>query len=310
MNKVYFGVFIPPEGKPFEELKKQAIRCDNLGYYSLWTSDHLLGMYETTASPRFECWTLTTALAMVTKKIMISQLTLANPFRNPALLAKMAATIDVISNGRSILSIGAGWHEGEFNAYGYDFGTWKTRLQKMDEAAEIIKLLWNEEKPSFNGKYYTIKDAYCNPKPLQNPMPLMIAGGGEKRTLKTVAKHGDLSNYSAWTGTPKDFKEKTAILNKHCEKVGRDPEEIQKTWAAFTFIDENQEKAEETAKKHYAKSRFTDEIRGLVGSPETIAQQIRDYIDAGASHFILSFLGGNWEKQVDLFAREVVPEFQ
>jgi alkanesulfonate monooxygenase SsuD/methylene tetrahydromethanopterin reductase-like flavin-dependent oxidoreductase (luciferase family) len=302
-----FGVFIPPEGNPYSRLKDMAQTTEELGYQSIWLSDHLHGMYESQAAPRFECWTLGTALSAITNRVKFGQLTMAVPFRNPAITAKMAATLDNITGGRAILSIGAGWHADEFKGYGYDFGSLASRSTRLEEAAHIIKLLWNEEHPSYKGKYYQIDGAYCNPKPIQRPLPLMIAGGGEKRTLRTAARYADMTNYSAWTGTPENFREKTEILHKHCEVEGRKPEEITKTWAAFVFIDEKMETAQEKAVKAYPNADWAKEGKGLLGTPESIRQDIYRYRDAGVDMIILSFLGGEWEKEIKLFKDEVIP---
>jgi F420-dependent oxidoreductase-like protein len=308
---VNFGVFLVPEDTTYENLRSNAITCDNLGYHSLWISDHLFGMYESPASPRLECWTTITALASVTKKVKLGQLTLATPFRNPALLAKMAATLDVITGGRVILSIGAGWYQDEFNGYGYQFGTTRSRWERLDEAARIIKLLWTEETPSYKGKHYSIKKVYCSPKPVQEPyLPLMIAGGGENLTLKTVARYADMSNFAQWVGTPEDFGHKVDVLNRHCERVGRNSDEICKTWAAFVFINEKQEEAERLVNAFFANQNVKTPSIGLVGTPEMITDQLNEYIDEGVTLFILSFLGGDWVKEAQLFRDEVFPHFK
>ncbi len=308
---VDLGVFLGPEDTTYETLRSRALICDELGYHSLWVSDHLVGMYESPASPRLECWTTVTALASITEKVKLGQLTLATPFRNPALLAKMAATLDVITGGRAILSIGAGWHRGEFDGYGYRFGTIRSRWERLDEAARIIKLLWAEEAPSYKGKHYSIDGAYCSPKPVQEPrLPLMIAGGGEKLTLRTVAKYADMSNFAQWVGTPEDFGHKVDVLNRHCERVGRDPDEITKTWAAFVFIDEREEEAERMARAFFTNRDVEQPSMGLVGTPEMITDQLNQYVAKGATLFILSFLGGDWEKEASLFRDEVSPHFK
>ena len=308
---VDLGVFLGPEDTTYETLRSRALICDELGYHSLWVSDHLVGMYESPASPRLECWTTVSALASATEKVKLGQLTLATPFRNPALLAKMAATLDVITGGRAILSIGAGWHQGEFDGYGYRFGTTRSRWERLDEAARIIKLLWNEETPSFKGRHYSIEEAHCSPKPVQEPrLPLMIAGGGEKLTLRTVARYADMSNFAQWVGTPEDFGHKVEVLNRHCERAGRDPEEITKTWAAFVFIDESEDEAERQARAFFANRDEEPPSMGLVGTPEMITEQLDAYVEEGASLFILSFLGGDWEKEARLFREEVSPHFR
>lgn len=307
---VDFGVFLSPEVFPYPKLRNMAEKTEELGYHSIWISDHLHGMYTDQGARRYECWTLGTALAAVTDRVKLGQLTLAVPFRNPALTAKMAATLDSITGGRVILSIGAGWHSDEFKGYGYDFGSKASRSTRLEEAAHIIKLLWSEEKPSYTGKYYKIDGAYCNPKPVQDPMPLMIAGGGEKRTLRTAALYADMTNYAAWTGTSEAFRAKTEVLVRNCDVVGRNPDEINKTWAAFVFIDETDDGAMSKALRAYPDAAFVKEGRGLIGSPETIKQKIYEYLDSGADMFILSFLGGEWEKEITLFHDEVMEKNQ
>ena len=200
---------------------------------------------------------------------------------------------------RAILSIGAGWHEGEFKAYGYDYGGIRSRSDRLEEAAAIIKKMMSDGSQSYSGEYYSVDEVYNEPRPVQKGgVPLMIAGEGEKRTLRTCALYGDMSNYAIWRGSPDDFKRKTEVLESHCSKIDRDPDDILKTYPAFTFLDSSEEKG-----KQFAKDFFTDggKIGGLIGSPETVVQSIYEFIDAGAGMIILSFLGPNWKKEIDLF---------
>ena len=306
--QIDFGVFLSPEMLNYSEMEKRAKYVDEQGFHSIWISDHLEGIYSNPSDPRLESWTALTALAARTSRVKLGHLTLVAPFRNPALLAKMATTLDVISEGRAILSIGAGWHEREFRAFGYEFGDLRSRSDRLEEAASIIKKMMTEENPSYSGVHFSIDEAYNNPRPVQKGgVPLMIAGEGEKRTLRTCALYGDMSNYAIWRGSANDFRRKTMVLESHCHEIGRDPEEILKTWPAFTFIGSSNETA-----LHNAKNYFTDrgKIGGLIGTSETMVQKIYDFIDAGARMFILSFLGPNWKMEVDLFNEEVVPEFK
>jgi F420-dependent oxidoreductase-like protein len=308
--KIQFGVFLSPELLNYSEMENRARYVEQLGYHSIWISDHIQGVYKALSAPRLESWTAITALAAKTTKIKLGHLTLAVPFRNPALLAKMATTLDVISGGRAILSIGAGWYEREFEAYGLHFGDLRSRSDRLEEAAAIIKKMMTLEKPSYNGKYYSINEAYNNPRPIQKGgVPLMVAGGGEKRTLRTCALYGDMSNYAIWRGTSKDFRRKTMVLESHCDEIGRKPEEILKTWPAFTFLASTEETAEKNAEEYF-KAMGADGIAGLIGSPEGMIQRIYDYIDAGTQMFILSFLGPNWIEEVDLFMEKIIPEFK
>ncbi len=310
MKSLEFGVFLSPELLEYQELEKRAEKIEELGYHSLWISDHLQGIYNTPKDPRLESWTTLTAIATKTKKLKMGHLTLAAPFRNPALLAKMATTLDVISKGRAILSIGAGWNKEEFEAFGYNFGNLKSRSDRLMDAAAIIKKIMTEEVSSYDGKYYSIKTVYNQPKPVQkNGVPLMIAGGGESRTLKTCAVYGDMSNYAVWRGTPAEFKHKTLVLEAHCLEINRDPATICKTWPAFTFINTSDERANRIANQFFTKVQPTQR-GGLIGCPANIVQTIYNYIGAGADMLILSFLGPNWEKEAELFTETVITEFR
>ena len=305
--KLDFGVFLSPEVLNYSELEKRAKYVDTEGFDSIWLSDHLQGVYGNPAAPRLESWTTLSALAAKTSKVKLGHLTLAVPFRNPALLAKMATTLDIVSNGRAILSIGAGWHEDEFKSFGYEYGSLRSRSDRLEEAAAIITKMMTNEKMSHSGDYYSAVETYNNPRPVQEGgVPIMIAGEGEKRTLRTCALYGDMSNYAIWRGSPDDFKRKTEVLESHCNKINRDPDEILKTYPAFTFIDSSEVKG-----KQYAKDFFTDggKIGGLIGSPDTVVQSIYEFIDAGAGMVILSFLGPDWKKEIDLFIEQVIPEF-
>jgi len=314
---VEFGVFINPERPGYGEILGDVLHCEAQGYHSVWTSDHLIGMYSDPGDPRYECWTTTAALAANTSTIRLGQLVLCNPFRQPSLLAKMGATLDSISGGRLILGLGTGWHEGEFKAYGYPYESAAARVGRLDEAAQIIKRMWTEEAPSFEGRYYRIEEAYCSPKPIQRPHPpLMLAGSGEQLTLKTVARHADISNFAAWMGSPSDFRHKAEVLSRHCVNAGRDLDEIKLSWANYTLISRDRGSAEMSLDR-YTKSmqaRYGDAAGDrrppLCGTPDDVIAQIQDYIDAGVTLFIHRFMGDSFREETKLFADEVIPSFQ
>ncbi len=314
--KISFGAFISSERQKYQMILDDALHLESLGYNSVWISDHVYGMYTNPADPRFECWTTMSALAADTDTIRLGQLVLCNPFRHPPLLAKMAATLDAISGGRLILGLGTGWHEGEFKSYGYTLESPATRVRRLDEAARIIKLMWTEEAPSYQGRYYSIDGAYCSPKPVQRPHPpLMLAGGGEQLTLRTVARHADISNYAAWMGTPQAFKAKSEALDSHCCKVGRDPGEITRSWACYTLISEDQGKAEMSMDRYTRnmQTRYGNESGDrrppLAGAPDEVIEQVQRYIDAGVRMFIVRFMGDDFDSEARLFAEKVAPSF-
>lgn len=313
---VEFGVFISPERPSYRDILDDVLYCEGLGYHSAWTSDHVIGMYQNPGDPRFECWTTTTALAADTSIIRLGQLVLCNPFRQPSLLAKMGATLDVISGGRLILGLGAGWHEGEFRAYGYPYEGAAARVGRLDEAAQIIKKMWTEEAASFEGQYYRIEDAYCTPKPVQRPHPpLMLAGSGEQLTLRTVARYADISNFAAWMGSPSDFKHKAEMLNRHCVRSGRDFDEIRLSWANYTLISEDRGSAEMSLDQYTRnmQARYGDAAGDrrppLYGTPDDVIEQIQAYIDVGVTLFIHRFMGEDFREETRLFAGEVIPSF-
>lgn len=313
---ISFGAFISSEKQSYQEILGDAQLLESLGYHSVWISDHVYGMYENPADPRFECWTTMSALAANTSTIRLGQLVLCNPFRHPPLLAKMAATLDSISGGRLILGLGTGWHEGEFKAYGYTLGCPADRVRMLDEAARIIKLMWTEEAPSFKGRHYSIDGAHCSPRPVQRPHPpLLLAGGGEQLTLRTVARHADISNYAAWMGTPEAFRAKSEALDAHCRRAGRDPASITRSWACYALISEDQVKAEMSMGRYTRsmQARYGNEAGDrrppLAGAPDEVIEQVQRYVDAGVRMFIVRFMGEDLSSEARLFAEEVAPSF-
>jgi F420-dependent oxidoreductase-like protein len=316
-SKIDFGVFISVEIPSFNELLSEVKECEHLGYHSIWLSDHLIGMYGRPDAKHLECWTTLSALACATSRIRLGTLVLCNPFRHPPLLAKMAATLDAISGGRLEFGIGAGWHEPEFKAYGYPFERPAQRIRRLCEAVRIVKMMWMESSPSFDGRYYQIKDAYCSPKPVQKPHPpIMIGGGGEKLLLRVVAQHADVCNFATWLGRPGDYLSKLNILERHCESIGRDLEQIRKSWTSYVIVKEDIGEVEEIVNWFVERAALyyglpADRLRPPIsGTPDECVEQIQRYIDIGVSLFILMFVGGDSKGQAKLFAEEVVPAFR
>ncbi len=315
-NSIDFGIFIPPERPSFNDILSDVLLTERLGYHSIWTSDHLIGTYTDPGNNRFECWTTLSALAGATKRIRLGQLVMCNPFRHPPLLAKESATLDSISGGRLELGLGAGWHEPEFRAYGYPFEKPSTRVRRLDEAAQIIKKMWTEESPSFEGRHYKIEGAYCAPKPVQKPHPpLMIGGGGEQLLLRVVARHANVCNFASWRGTPEDYRRKLNVLKTHCKRVGRDPTEIRGSWAAYIFLKKGRREADEALEKYMkriavATNRPAESLKPpIAGIPSECVEQIKRYVDVGVSLFIFRFMGDDFEEETTLFAEEVAPSF-
>lgn len=308
-----FGVFINPERINYSDIKTEVQHVEKLGYDSIWMSDHVFGLIGNQKNPFFECWTTLSAIATETTQIKLGQLVLCNPFRHPSLLAKMGATLDSISKGRLILGLGTGWAEEEFKSYGYPFDKPAVRVRKVAEASQIIRKMWTLENPYYIGRYYKVENAYCYPKPIQQPSPpIMIAGGGEKLTLKAVARYADWSNFTAWLGTTKAFRSKVNVMKKYCTKVNRTIEDITKSFATYVIIGDSYSELREK-EKYFKKvmvrrwgSGFKQKAP-LFGKPDQIIQQISDYRGAGVDYFILRFMGGNFMEEAKFFAKKVLP---
>lgn len=193
------------------------------GWHGLWYADHFMPNAEDTSGPTSECWTTLAALAASVPRIRIGALVTGNTYRHPAVLAKMAANVDNISGGRCVLGLGAGWQENEHRAYGIDFSTLGGRMSRLEEACQVVTGLLSNEKTNFAGKHYQLTDAPLAPKPVQRPLPLLIGGGGEQRTLRIAARYAN--EWNVW-GTPELLKHKGGILDRYCEEIGRDPATI------------------------------------------------------------------------------------
>jgi F420-dependent oxidoreductase-like protein len=308
-GKLQFGLMIPQgwrggdldleeENNPikqFEFSKSIVITADKIGFDSLYAYDHLIPFFKDDIEKNiFECFTLLSATATITKRIKIGQIVTCNSYRNPALLAKMVSTLDVISNGRMELGIGAGWYEKEYLAYGYDFPSHIERIKQLDESLSIIKEMWTKKSASFKGNYYTIKEAICNPKPIQKPHPtIMVGGSGEKYLLKVVAKHAN--RYNIFFGTPHEMKRKITILKDYCSKNGRDHKEIQYSVVLPCIITESGEDINQIVARYKRRDKTIEQyldflVGGItIGTPERIMNGLNQYIELGVSHFIIQF---------------------
>jgi F420-dependent oxidoreductase-like protein len=295
LDKIKFGVFLPfyafrkQKTSLFNRLQDVVLECERLGYYSVLLDDHL--MLE--KMPILECWTTLSALSSATENIRLGTMVTCNSFRNPTLLAKMASTVDNMSNGRLELGIGAGVQKNEHKAYGFPFPSSKARIERLNEAVEIIKKMWTEEKASYNGKHYTIRDAVCEPKPVQKPHPpITIGGGGEKLTLKVTARHADRYDWG-YISSVEEYKRKLKVLEKHCGTMGRSFGEIEKScWpAGQIFIGEDKKELKKQILELTPKGVSLKDFMqtSFVGTPEELIKQLRQYMNLGVTHFMLFF---------------------
>lgn len=272
----------------YESMTRVAREAEALGFASIWLCDHLFSDSSPEPAERlfFECWTSTAALARDTSTIRIGQMVTCNSFRHPALLAKMASTIDVLSHGRLEFGIGAGWYEREYRAYGYPFPDTPTRLRQLREALEIFKAMWTQEQAQIEGKEYRIRGAINQPKGVQQPhIPILVGGKGEQVTLKLVARFADACNFTH--PGPEELARKFSLIKAYCEAIGRDYQQIRRTIYINGCIAESDEEAIAKAR---SVSRFSLEhirTRGLLGTPATIRQRLSEIEQAGVQEVIV-----------------------
>ena len=308
-QQVKFGVRVHQSGYSFEDLKSIFNLADRLGFYSAT-------LYDLLNIPTLECWTTLSALAAVTERIRLAPMVLANLYRQPPLLAKMSATLDVISGGRLELGIGAGGSRGDHQASGIPFPTTAQRVDMLEEAVELIKLLWTKERVDYSGRYYQVEQASVQPQPVQKPHPPLIIGGhGETHLLGAVAAHADICNIGSGL-TLEEHKQKLEVLAKHCQIVGRDFSEIEVTHNAGVLIAGTTTELERRVVQQAKAARMTPQAyraelsRYIWGTPEECVGQIQEYVDHGISYFFLIFPDPVSSQDLQLFAEEVMPEFR
>jgi len=286
----------------YETMTRVAQMADEVGFASAWLVDHFHTIPHPSQEVTFECWVTTAALARDTRTIRIGQMVTCNGYRHPALLAKMASTVDVLSHGRLNFGIGAGWYEDEYRAYGYDYPDAPERLRSLCEAVQVIRAMWTQEEATFEGKYYQIRGAINQPEGVQQPhIPLLIGGDGEKVTLKLVAQYGDACNVG---DDPATVKQKFAVLKEHCEAVGRDYESIHRTSTTFCLLADSDEQALEQIPAERKATLGKSVTTALIGSPETIRQRLATYEEAGVQELLMRFVDGTSLEAIRRFAKE------
>lgn len=307
-----FGIQLNPyradkTGNPWDSVLEISQVADEGGYDSLWLYDHLLyeGGYSGHPYPEpvLECFTALGAVAAITQKVRLGQLVLGVPYRNPALTVKMGTTLDMISRGRSILGLGAGWHKREYEAYG--FGAWEdvpVRMKRLEEQLKITKLLWTESPASYQGTYYSLDAVKDNPAPVQRPHPpILIGGSGERVTLRLVAQYGDFCNVS---GSPERVEQLFGSLREHCARHGRPYDQVTKS--IYTTVVLGRDAAKVAAKRERL-ADFIPANGAIIGTPAEVVATFREYARAGCEYVI--FRTPDWidAENVRLFATEVIP---
>ena len=300
---IKFGVLACPQYTGWPALLAVGKRVDELGYDSLWTWDHVYPIFGSPDGPSFEGWLALGAWARETEGVTLGLMVGANTFRNPALVVKMATTLDHISHGRTILGVGAGWHKREYEAYGWgDFEEPPVRLKRLEEALKVILALWTERPASFAGQFYRLDHVMENPAPVQSPHPpIMVGGSGEKVTLRLVAQYAQLCNVS---GDAETVGRLFGALREHCERLGRPYDEITRT--AYTSIIMGKDEADLAAKRERL-SEFIPRRGSLIGTPDQIVDMIGEYARVGTQYLV--FRAPDWDdvETVQLFADKVIP---
>jgi F420-dependent oxidoreductase-like protein len=308
LKKIKFGAVLneTPQmsvSPDYKELARLLRMCENTGFDSAWLMDHLTYGPE---SAVFECWTTLSALSRETSRIHLGPFFLCNSYRNPALVAKMTATLDVISEGRVELGLGAGWKEDEYRAYGYPFASAAERVRRLDEACAIIKLMWSGKPATFQGKYYRVSEAVCRPEPIRlGGPPLWIGGGGEQLTLRVVAKYADVCNFSGYCTSIQLFEKKLAALERHCQSVGRRIDDIVKSVTLELVLGKDENEAHHREREAPASKTPNERF---VGTPSDCISLLERFVNIGASYFMLQI--EDLMSSLDLFEKEVLPSFK
>ena len=289
-------VLTPYDHLDWNKVKENALESERLGYDSVGISDHFV------PPERFEAWTTIAALGALTSKIRISQHVLCVFFRgNPAVFARQVATLDVITGGRLNLGLGAGYNQTEFEAYGIPFPKPGVRIQMLKEYVEILKRMWTEKRVTYQGKFYTVRDAECGPKPLQPHIPITI-GGRKPKILRVAAEHADWVN--VFNITLEEYREVIKILEEQCHIVGRDPKEIGLSWGEWLVLLPNRQEVERL------KEKLETSPQTWHGTPQEYVERLRKFVDIGITEIGPAFMDQPDMTTMRLFAKEVIPAFR
>ncbi len=307
-----FGLQINPyylgsTGNPWDIVATVSRAVDEGGYDSLWLYDHFLyeGGYpgHPVPEPVMECFTTLGAIAAITRRVRLGQLVLGIPYRNPALTAKMATTLDLISNGRTILGIGAGWHQREHEGYGW--GKWEevgVRMRRLEEATQVVLKLWTERPASFEGEFYRLENVMEHPAPVQQPHPpIMIGGSGEKVTLRLVAQYAQFCNVG---GDAEQVGRLFGVLREHCERIGRPYDQITKSAYTMVLIGRDER---DVAEKRERLADYVPRRGWVVGTPQQLVDELAKFARAGCQHLIFRMPDWTDVEAVQMFADEVIP---
>jgi len=297
LSALEFGVKTGQGGYSYEDLLKVWAAAEDLGFSSAWLYDHFQSLGDK-SEPCLEAWVTLAALAAVTKRLKIGTMVTCSSYRQPSLLAKMGATVDVLSHGRLIMGLGAGWHEEEYEAYGYEFPDQATRMRQLKETLIIIEKMWTEEKSSYEGKFYEIHDALCVPKPMQKPRPKILVGIAKgKKTLPYLSvRYAD--GFNATTSSLQECEEITKAVLRYCEQYNRNASDLI-------------ERAAKRRGRSALEFRKNAVERGfIIGQTDECVRRLRQFKDVGVNSFFLSFTGDTEIKPLETFTDEVIPQLR
>lgn len=311
---VDFGVQVEPQlGYTYDETLRIGQQCEEFGFSTLTISDHFMLREDSTGTPCLECWSLLSALSVDLKEVRIGPLVSCTSYRHPSLLAKMGATVDILSGGRLELGMGAGWKRPEYEAYGYPFPPIGERVERLGEAIEIVRRMWTEDRASFQGRYYAIRGALCNPKPVQRPHPPIWVGGRSEGILRIAARAADGVNIP-FSG-PEDFGKRVQRLRRHCEEEDRRFSDLRRSAFLWALLGEGD--GLERMLVSFAKTlqKTVEDVRrigqaGYIGPSSGLLDVIERYVEAGANRIILGFPKG-WEAtSMELLQNDVLSAFR
>jgi F420-dependent oxidoreductase-like protein len=297
-----FSLWLSP-GRPWTELHRLGSHAGRTGWDGLWFPDHFMGLGRQANGAFLECWSVLAALAVAVPRVRLGSLVAGNMYRHPAVLANMAAAVDRISGGRVVLGLGAGWQRNEHAKYGIEFSDVTGRLDRLEEACQVVRALCTEERATWEGHYYCLDDAPMDPKPLQQPLPLLVGGAGERRTMRIAARFAD--EWNCW-GTPDTIAAKCQVLDKHCEEIGRDPASLMRSAQAVLLIGDDDEWL--AARRSELQAMPT-----LIGTPAQLVDEVAAYEHAGLGELVVpdwTLPAGRETEWLDQFIEVVASPFK
>jgi F420-dependent oxidoreductase-like protein len=290
-------------GIDWNEIVRSGVRAEDTGWDGLWFADHFMPFQGDVDGPIHEAWTVLAALGQATSKVRLGPLVCGNTYRNPAVLLKTAVTADHIANGRVVLGLGSGWQENEHIAYGIPFGTFTDRFEKLEESLQIIRGLRDGQRFDLAGEHYTMVDAPLSPKPVGS-LPILLGGGGEKKTLRLVAQYAE--EWNVWS-TPEIMAQKSGVLNEHCDRLDRDPKTVERSSVALVFMTETEEQSAKMLANPMPRP-------SVIGTPAQLQEQMAAYVEAGVDEFIVPDFtlgaGAQKDESLDRFLAEVAAPFR